>query len=257
MDRYKKTLISSTLMATRKRGYKSLKESSPTSYSQSSVSEIEPPLKRRRLSFGNLSQNNNNNNANNHRQNYLTNNLIKLRNDTKISDVTFILTETLPTPNNNNNTNNNHNNNHQSLSDDEQSIGNTRIRKFHCIKALFAANSEVFKNLLYGDFNEAKSRNPEIEIRDITCSAFEYIRDLFYHFNPQLTSDIVLDVSIAARRYFIDELMIECINYLRNLSNITKWYNILYEIQNKYNNYFGIEQYLCALIDEIYMVNNC
>eukprot|EP01083_Nonionella_stella_P166374 556085_1 len=242
-------------MATRKRRFKALQHPSAHSHSASSVSEMEPPLKRRRLSAPNLASMNPT--QQHHRQSYLSKNLIKLRNDDKVSDVTFVLTQSSIANSSNRNmmsSNRSTTSTSSSLSDDEHP---SKVRKYKCIKALFACNSEVFKNLLYGDFNEAQSVHPEIELHDITCRAFEYIRDLFYHLNPVLSHEIVLDVAIAAHRYFIDELMTECINFLRNISNINQWYSIMYDIQSKYRNCFGIETYLSALIDESYLLNNC
>ena len=75
---------------------------------------------------------------------------------------------------------------------------------------------------------------------------------------PILTYDIVIEVGIAAHKYFIDPLTNKCINFLRNISNITKWFNVIKEIQNKHLfNCFGIDRYIKALIDENYMINNC
>ena len=255
----------SDIMSSRKR-----RQPYGSSLSQNSVSQ--PSKKRRRISSGsepNLSSstttyshhhnNNHNNHNHNHTHNYLINNLIALRNDDKISDVTFVLKKEVEPHELDNDGNNG------SLSDDEQHEDHphdkskkVKIYKFKCIKALFAANSEVFKNLLYGDFQEGKEKNPEIELSSITLTAFEYIRDLFYHFNPILTDQIVLEVGIAAHKYFIYPLMNECINYLRNISNINKWYKVIIEIQEKgYMRYLSIEIYLKALIDENYMINNC
>ena len=205
----------------KKREYKSSETSlSQSSSSSSSDYEHEPSPKRRRLS---LSQS-----QSNERQHYLTKNLIKLRDDSKVSDVTFVV-----------------------RSDDGSVV------KYKCIKALFAANSEVFRNLLFGDFNEAKSVNPVIEIKDITCCAFEYIRNLFYMLDPKLTADAVLDVAIAAHRYFIEPVAMECIQFLRNVSNIRTWFDLLLEVESKCRNCFGTDTYLKALIDQNFLVNNC
>ena len=119
-------------------------------------------------------------------------------------------------------------------------------------------NSEVFKAMLYGNMQESRP-NAEIEITDISCRAFEYIRDLFYHFNPVLTNALVLEVAVAASKYCIDHLIAECVNHLRCVSNLDEWHRLIGQLQTRFEcgSCFGMEQYLKALIDENYMVNNC
>jgi len=110
--------------------------------------------------------------------------------------------------------------------------------------------------MLYGNMQESR-HNAEIEITDISCRAFEYIRDLFYHFNPMLTSSIVLEVAVAASKYCIDHLIAECVNHLRTVSNLDEWHRLIQQLQTRRGSCFGMEVYLKALIDENYMVNNC
>jgi len=236
----------SSRSASRKRRHKSLDSGHPSDHS--------PPSKRRRVSS--LPSNSAQKKYHERTLGFLTNNLNKLRNDNKISDVTFVLPLKPMTPSSpsTNHVQSEGTVNASSLSDDEQMA---TTKTFKCIKALFAANSDVFKAMLYGNMRESRP-NAEIVLNDISCRAFEYIRDLFYHFNPVLTSDIVLEVAVAASKYCIDHLITECVNHLRSVSNIDEWFDLIQGVQSQqYHHCFGMEMYLKALVDENYMVNNC
>ena len=110
----------------RKRRYKSLDSTSHHSRS--------PPTKRRRLTTSVLAPHSASSQYHG-RQHYLTANLTKLRNDDKISDVTFVLPAKPSTPHTNP-ASSEHTVDAASLSDDDQT---STTKSFKCIRALFAA----------------------------------------------------------------------------------------------------------------------
>ena len=77
---------------------------------------------------------------------YILNNLLNLINDSSINDVTFIV-------------------------ENEELYG---------IRALFASQSVVFRNMLYGNMMESNPSN-EVILNDITVNAFKYLRNTFYN----------------------------------------------------------------------------
>ena len=110
-----------------------------------------PPSKRRRLTTSVLPSRSSSKQYED-RQHWMRDNLTKLRNDNKISDVTFVLpakSGTLRTDPEHSE----HNNDPASLSDDDQPSNTTKT--FKCIRALFAAvcfNSFSLCTLLCLDF---------------------------------------------------------------------------------------------------------
>eukprot|EP01084_Bolivina_argentea_P076705 139050_1 len=135
------------------------------SYEQDTTNPDSPALKRTKLS--------NTNNINNNEpvelyENYLRNNFCNLVNDKDLNDVVFIV-------------------------ENEQLDG---------IRSLFACHSIVFRQMLYGQFNESNPKNHVI-LNDITIDAFKYLRNTFYNINDKLTSSIVINVLFAAQKYLI------------------------------------------------------
>ena len=96
---------------------------------------LSPPSKRRRLTTSVLPSRSASKQYEN-RQHWMRDNLTKLRNDNKISDVTFVLPAKPGTPRTNR-AHSEHNNDAASLSDDDQPSNTTKT--FKCIRALFAA----------------------------------------------------------------------------------------------------------------------
>eukprot|EP01084_Bolivina_argentea_P282232 483056_1 len=98
---------------------------------------------------------------------------------------------------------------------------------FTGIRALFAAQSEVFRNMLFGNYSESVSKDKAVILQDITPEAFTFIRSMFYFQNPKLTCDIIVDVLYASQIYFIKTLITKCHQYLLNIEKTKNWYKIL------------------------------
>ena len=78
------------------------------------------------------------------------------------------------------------------------------IKNIKGVRALFAMQSTVFGNMLYGEFKE--NNKNEIPIQDIDPTAFEYIKSVFYAAIPVLTADIAIDVLFIAQKYLLKQL---------------------------------------------------
>eukprot|EP01083_Nonionella_stella_P209032 758090_1 len=100
--------------------------------------------------------------------------------------------------------------------------------EFSGIRALFAAQSQVFRTMLFGNYSESVSKDKPVLIGDMTPSAFKYIRSMFYFQNPKLTCDIVVDVLYASRIYFIHTLVTKCHQFLLNIEQAKNWYHIMH-----------------------------
>ena len=98
---------------------------------------------------------------------------------------------------------------------------------FHANKMLFAAQSEVFKTML---FDTAASNDAPITIMDVTPAAFDYLHQLFYARQPELSNDIVIDVLYAANKYMIDIVIDECKEAVMNNKRMDGIYTVLSSI---------------------------
>lgn len=119
----------------------------------------------------------------------------RLKNDGKFFDVTFVVGD-----------------------------GNN-IKTFKCVRSLFAMQSTVFENMLYGDFYESNCN--EVILKDIEPDAFKYIRNTFHLQNPELNYNILLHVFYAANKYLLKDIEKKCTEYLQNINNINDWYCIM------------------------------
>ena len=142
--------------------------------------------------------------------------------------------------NNNNNNNNNNSNSDQSLRMnlngimDNEEFGDVIFvidddNEFNGISYLFAAQSLIFKSLLFGSYEESikNRKSKRIIIKDITCESFKFIRCFFYFQNPKLNCDIVIDVLYSSKIYFIQSLIIKCQQYLLNIEKTKNFYRCI------------------------------
>lgn len=147
-------------------------------------------------------------------QSYITNNLSSLlqynneEND-KIYDVEFII--------------------------GNQEKGET-LRKYKCIRSLFAIHSPVFKALLFGHMLESSCGiNEPIIIADINYKAFEFLISFVYGLNPKINNKIVSNLFYVANKYLIFPLKKACIHFIINnlalttTNNTNKFITILNE----------------------------
>jgi len=133
-------------------------------------------------------------------EDYVCTNLMSLIQDAEVNDVTFIVEN----------------------------------EEFYGIRALFAAQSIVFKNMLYGSMMESNPNN-EVILNDVTIPAFKYLRSTFCNVftdkQSALTSKIVVDVLFAAQKYLIHPLIEKCINYIKQMQEIDAWYSVLSQFE--------------------------
>ena len=82
---------------------------------------------------------------------------------------------------------------------------------FSCHKVILSGQSEVFKNMLFGNSIEATSG--KIEITDISASAMENL--LFYVYHEDIDgAKITGDLLVAANKYDISDLVNFCVKFL-------------------------------------------
>ncbi len=89
-----------------------------------------------------------------------------------------------------------------------------KIKEFHCIRALFAVHSEVFRAMLYGPMIEGQ-KNARVRLDDITPEAFEYLQRLFYGTRPCISEFIKYNGCLetllnASRKYLLPHLEAVC-----------------------------------------------
>ena len=94
-----------------------------------------------------------------------------------------------------------------SFSDVHFRIGNesTGIQEFDGIRALFAAQSDVLKNMLFGNMAESKQSNIVI-IEDIAPKTFDWFKQYCCGLNPSVNNDNVVDVLHICDKYCIKKL---------------------------------------------------
>ena len=83
-----------------------------------------------------------------------------------------------------------------------ESIG---IKEFDGIRCLFAAQSEVLENMLYGVMAESLSSN-DVIIEDITPDSFEWFKQYCYGLNPIVNKNNIVDVLYLCDKYCIKNL---------------------------------------------------
>ena len=117
---------------------------------------------------------------------------------------------------------------------------NDNIKEFKCIRALFAAQSTIFKFMLYGNFKESK--NNKIIIKDVNPDAFDYICKIFYAAKPKLTTNIAVDVLYICYKYFLKNIQNDIIQYIISSQDVklcatfSKYQNIrLHQLNFQYS----------------------
>eukprot|EP01084_Bolivina_argentea_P090431 162959_1 len=100
------------------------------------------------------------------------------------------------------------------------------IKQFSATRALFAAQSDIFKSMLYGGMKESNTENKVI-IPDISPIAFVCIRDICYFSNPIIEFKNVVQVLYAARKYMINSLIELCVRKLMQTENIDQFYSLM------------------------------
>ena len=116
---------------------------------------------------------------------------------------------------------------------------NDNIKEFKCIRALFAAQSTIFKFMLYGNFKESKKN--KIIIKDVNPDAFNYICKIFYAAKPKLTTNIAVDVLYICYKYFLKNIQNDIIQYIISSQDVklcatfSKYQNIrLHQLNSQY-----------------------
>ena len=86
-------------------------------------------------------------------------------------------------------------------------IGNesTGIQEFEGVRALFAAQSDVLKNMLFGKMTESK-RSSIVIIDDIAPKTFDWFKKYCYGLNPSVNNDNIADVLHICDKYCMKKL---------------------------------------------------
>jgi len=146
---------------------------------------------------------------------YVLNNIGALMTDRTLSDVTFIVEDA----------------------------------EMHGVRSMFAAQSIVFKRMLYGAMLESDP-SAEVLLSDLTVDAFCFLRDSFYNIPAALSASLVVDVLFAAQKYMIAPLVHKCVQFIKaEVREISDWYLVLQHLEN--SKYPGqSKQYLLNIINE-------
>jgi len=146
---------------------------------------------------------------------YVLNNIGALMSDGTLSDVTFIVEDT----------------------------------EMHGVRSMFAAQSIVFKRMLYGAMLEANP-STEVQLSDLTVDAFSFLRDSFYNIPAVLSASLVVDVLFAAQKYMISPLVSKCVQFIKSeVREVADWFLILRDLEG--SKYPGqSKQYLLSIINE-------
>eukprot|EP01083_Nonionella_stella_P238775 836515_1 len=88
------------------------------------------------------------------------------------------------------------------------------------MRAVLAANSDVFRAMFYGKLLESTSKETAVEISDISAESFEVLLT-FAHTNSldSLSMDNVLEVICAADKYQMTSLWEQCVEFVRKNIN--------------------------------------
>jgi len=114
---------------------------------------------------------------------------------------------------------------------------------------MFAAQSIVFKRMLYGSMLEADP-SAEVLLSDLTVDAFCFLRDSFYNIPAALSAALVVDVLFAAQKYMISPLVSKCVHFIKSeVREVADWFLILQNLEG--SKYPGqSKQYLLSIINE-------
>eukprot|EP01083_Nonionella_stella_P223748 797080_1 len=102
----------------------------------------------------------------------------------------------------------------QDLSDVQFQVGNVQ---FFGLKAIFAVQSDVFRDMLYpqnGDFIRF------MKIQNTSADAFEFIRDSFYDLKPELTLNNVVSVLSASKTFDLSGIQTKCQSFLNTITDV-------------------------------------
>jgi len=115
------------------------------------------------------------------------------------------------------------------------------------VRALFAAQSEVFRRMLFGSMMESVVGS-EVVLHDVTVSAFKFLRSSFYGVDEELTASVVVDVLFSAQKYLVTPLVAQCLSFIRSVESVADWFLILQQFEASP---FELEaaKYLKAIVD--------
>eukprot|EP01084_Bolivina_argentea_P273232 465365_1 len=100
----------------------------------------------------------------------------------------------------------------QKMNDVEFVVGKEK-EHFSGIRAIFAAQSEPIKAMLYGTMYE--SLNGKVILEDITPQAFRYFRNIAYLKNPELKLNNLIDVMYLGKTYLIPAIKKKCMTKIK------------------------------------------
>ena len=121
------------------------------------------------------------------------------------------------------------------VNDDNAGINTTR---FGGIRLLFAAQSPVFKQMLFGSMMES-NKSTDVIIHDLTIKQFQWLKAYVYHIDDiaQINPDNVVNILQMSDKYMIEELTNICIKYIcfivhKDATN-EKFVSILHQLCDK------------------------
>lgn len=87
-----------------------------------------------------------------------------------------------------------------------------------CFRSVLAAQSDILRSLMFGDCNKMVGHH--LNISDITPNAFDFIRMFAHDMNPKLDMKNIVEVTIAAEKYAVDEIRAQCKAFMARVDNV-------------------------------------
>eukprot|EP01083_Nonionella_stella_P072272 194737_1 len=134
--------------------------------------------------------------------------------------------------------------NNKNLSDIEIIVGSADKTTFYGLRAIFAAKSDVFKQMLYGDNSMIEScLDGNLIITDMSVSGFECFMKAVYDLEFDITANIVSELWYAAQKYMMDDLGKKCLNWVSNINRLDSFMMVLKSLTA-----VGLLDEVCALM---------
>ena len=105
------------------------------------------------------------------------------------------------------------------IADNASDDGKTEFRG---ILGIFCMQCPYFAKVFFEEEKDDDIRYPRKYTetdKDITPVAFKYIQQYLYRLNPQITVKNVIDVSYAAKRYGLDDVVKRCNEFIESIYN--------------------------------------
>ena len=85
---------------------------------------------------------------------------------------------------------------------------------FYANRAILACQSNIFGTLLYSKLFAESAANSTVVIEDVSPAAFDFLLQLFYLMDPNMTHSNCIDILYACEKYMLTDLKQACFDYI-------------------------------------------